>query len=86
MDSNTFFELSHANFLVLPRVALQSMPVEWQYKFFALVEELQNSIEFPEGYTGQFAITMRDNGRYVKHVLPHYRHHTLPYKKDRKIS
>jgi hypothetical protein len=88
IDSNTFFGLSHANFLVLPRIALQSMPLEWQYKFFALVEELQDSIEMPEGYTGNFAVTMRnkENGQYIKNVLPHYRHNTLPYKKDRKVS
>lgn len=34
------FSLSYANYMVLPRTLLQSMPDEWQARFVALVDEL----------------------------------------------
>jgi hypothetical protein len=37
------FGLSYAQYLVLNRTLLQSMPVEWQRKFCPLVEELWDS-------------------------------------------
>lgn len=35
-----FFGLTYANYHVLHRTLLQSMPKEWQYKFVELMEEL----------------------------------------------
>ena len=40
------FGLSYANYYVAPRSVLQSMPVEWQKKFVAIVEELNESIDW----------------------------------------
>ena len=40
------FGLSYANYYVAPRSVLQSMPVEWQKKFVAMVEELNESIDW----------------------------------------
>ncbi|MFD8777579.1 hypothetical protein [Streptomyces sp. NPDC059916] len=37
------FGLSYANYLVLPRTLLQSMPDEWQAQFVALLEKLDVS-------------------------------------------
>lgn len=34
-----FFGLSYASWLVLPRLALQEMPLDWQARFMALMEE-----------------------------------------------
>lgn len=34
-----FFSLSYASWLVLPRLALQEMPPDWQARFVALMEE-----------------------------------------------
>ena len=34
-----FFGLSYASYLVLPRLVMQSMPVEWQRQMVALLEE-----------------------------------------------
>lgn len=81
-ESWNYFGLSYASWLVLPRVALQSMPAEWQSQFFALVREMEETIEYPDGYTGVFAVTMKEGGRYAKHALPPYRHHSL-LKKER---
>lgn len=79
-DSWDYFGLSRASWLVLPRVALQSMPLEWQEKFFALVREMEETIEYPEGYSGEFSVTMTREGKFAKGCLPPYRHHTLPTK------
>jgi hypothetical protein len=79
-DSWNWFGLSYASWLVLPRIALQSMPLEWQAKFFAMVREMEEMIEYPGGYTGQFAVTMKNGNKFVKNCLPHYRHNMLPRK------
>ena len=34
-----FFSLSYASWLCLPRLALQEMPLDWQVRFIALLEE-----------------------------------------------
>lgn len=38
-DIHTHFGLSYANYLVLPRTLLQSMPEEWQHEFVTLLEK-----------------------------------------------
>lgn len=39
------FSLSYANYLVLPRTLLQSMPDAWQARFVALVDELGEAFQ-----------------------------------------
>ncbi|WP_327359811.1 hypothetical protein [Streptomyces sp. NBC_01304] len=39
------FGLSYANYLVLPRALLQSMPDAWQSRFVGLLDELQEAFE-----------------------------------------
>lgn len=39
------FSLSYANYLVLPRTLLQSMPDAWQARFVALVDELHEAFQ-----------------------------------------
>lgn len=39
------FGLSYANYLVLPRTLLQSMPDEWQTRFVALLNELDQAFQ-----------------------------------------
>lgn len=40
---HTHFGLSYANYLVLPRTFLQSMPDEWQTQFVALLDQLETA-------------------------------------------
>lgn len=52
-DIADWFGLSYSNFLVLHRVELEHMPPEWQHRFVAMVEELNDAfehLEHPEGY------------------------------------
>lgn len=40
---HTWFSLSYANYLVVPRSVLQSMPSEWQTRFVAMLGELDGA-------------------------------------------
>lgn len=43
---NKYFELTHTNFLVLPRTIMMDIPTEWQDKFVSLLEELDNKTKW----------------------------------------
>jgi hypothetical protein len=43
---HTWFSLSYANYLVVPRAVLQSMPDEWQQRFVGCLEEMNDT--FPD--------------------------------------
>jgi hypothetical protein len=50
---HAWFGLTYSNYLVLPRTLLQSMPDQWQAKFVALLEEMQEAfahVEMAEAY------------------------------------
>ncbi|WP_262071935.1 hypothetical protein [Stenotrophomonas sp. Marseille-Q5258] len=66
------FGLGRAGYLVVPRRTLQSMPLEWQQKFVALMDEAQALLPgdaFPE-----YVVQRRERGRFVADVLREYRH------------
>lgn len=44
-DIHTYFGLSYANYLVIPRTLLQSMPAEWQEQFTALLAQFDDSFD-----------------------------------------
>ena len=51
-----WFELSYANYLTIPRSLMQSMPVEWQQRMVACLEELDDAfrdVEQAPGYEVQ---------------------------------
>ena len=41
-----YFGLSYASYLVVPRSALQSMPIDWQDRFIACMQELDATIDW----------------------------------------
>jgi hypothetical protein len=50
---HTWFGLTYSNYQVLPRTLMQSMPVEWQERMVACLEELYDAfshIEQPDTY------------------------------------
>ncbi len=62
---HTMFGLSYAEYIVIPRAVLQSMPIEWQKRFVRCWEELQLTIDWlptdayyhvslKDGETGKF--------------------------------
>lgn len=68
-----FFELTYANYLVLHRSALQSMPPKWQREFVALVQDMDDRIEWPDNMPSRWCISARDeHGKFMRDPVPHY--------------
>ena len=67
---HSWFELTYANYLAIPRSVLQSMPQEWQKKFVLLMDELDETIDWRrEGLVIQ---RKDERGRYVHDDLVDY--------------
>jgi len=55
----------------MPRAVLEAMPIEWQHRFIAIVEELNNTLDWGGG---PYSVRLRDkNGRFIKDPLRDYR-------------
>lgn len=69
---HSFFGLSYANYLVLPRSLIQLMPVEWQERLKTCLEEMHVNFEQD---ADNYSVQLRDeNGRFIKDPLAAYRH------------
>lgn len=56
-----WFGLTYANYLVIPRLALQEMPLDWQRRMVALLEEWEAAgIKTPSYYV------LRDDPEYTR--------------------
>jgi hypothetical protein len=71
---NAWFELSYAQYLTVPRLVMQSMPLEWQRKMAVLLQEMDETFKWrPE--EGQYWVKLRDSrGRFSDAPLNNYRH------------
>jgi hypothetical protein len=65
------FGCTRAAYFVVARRALQSMPVEWQEQFVALMDQLHETIADADG---DYSVTLRENGRIVQDWRRDYRH------------
>lgn len=71
-DVHAWFSLTYANYLVVERTVLQSMPEEWQQRFVACLRELDKATQDLER-APRFRVSAVDvNGRYVHDPVPHY--------------
>ena len=68
-----WFSLSYANYLVLPRTLLQSIPVEWQERFVACLEEADEAFSHTDTPTDYRVNAVDERGKYTKDPVPHYR-------------
>lgn len=81
---HSYFGLSYAHYLVLPRLALQTMPAEWQRRFVKCLGELCDAIDFePEGL--EYHVQLRDKSTHkivalARDPLNDYRHGRCEYK------
>jgi hypothetical protein len=67
---HTWFELTYANYLAIPRSVLQSMPRSWQKKFVALLEQLDELIDWRRS---GLEISRRDeSGKFIVDDLVDY--------------
>jgi hypothetical protein len=72
-DIHLWFSLSYAQYLTVPRSVLEAMPLEWQHKFTALLNELDETIDWRPA-SGRYWVKLKDgNGRYVKDRFMEYR-------------
>lgn len=72
-----WFELSYAQFLTIPRLVMENMPLEWQEKMKTLLEELDDTFDW-RPKEGCYWVRLKDaQGRYCKAPLGNYRHGTV---------
>lgn len=74
-DIHTFFGLTYANYLVMHRSGLQSMPDRWQVEFVALLEEYYATVR--DRYDGELPDMFRvqpvdENGKFKRDPVPPY--------------
>ncbi len=64
-DIHTWFNLTYAQYLTIPRSVLQSMPLEWQQRFVKCLEELDDTIDwYPK--EGRYFCELR---KYDEHLV-----------------
>ena len=70
-----WFNLSYASFLVLPRVVMEAMPIEWQDRMAALLQEYDEAFpNWPEGIGSSVRITKDGKLIPTPEWLLNYRH------------
>lgn len=69
---HSWFGLTYAQYLTIPRSVLQSMPDEWQDRFVTCLEELDEAIDWRPS-EGRYWVQLKDaRGRYVEDPLMDY--------------
>ncbi|WP_286068848.1 hypothetical protein [Stenotrophomonas sp. 57] len=66
------FGLTRAAYLVVPRRTLQSMPLEWQQRFVALMDEAHAHL--PAEAFPDYTVQRQERGRFTTDPLRDYRH------------
>ena len=70
----TWWGLSYAQYLTIPRSVMQAMPDEWQAKMAALLEELDETLEW-RPKEGCYWVKLKDDkGKYMEDPLYNYRY------------
>lgn len=68
-----WFELSYAQFLTVPRLVMESMPLAWQEQMAALLQELDDTFDWRPA-EGRYWVKLRDaRGRFTDAPLDDYR-------------
>jgi hypothetical protein len=81
-----WFELSYAQYLTIPRLVMESMPMEWQIQMAKLLQEMDNTFDW-RPTEGRYWVSLKDgNGRYSKAPLSDYRHGSCEYLRIEKIG
>lgn len=69
-----WFSLSRANYLVLPRSLMSAMPLEWQERMTACLQEMREACA-PLSLNDRYIVTLRDaRGRITGDPYSNYRH------------
>lgn len=74
---HAWFELTYSSYFVMQRSVLQSMPVNWQRQFVALVQQIPTALQVDD-VPSEFMVKARKDGRFVSDPYREYRHLTVP--------
>jgi len=69
---HVWFGLTYSSYLVLQRSVLQAMPLEWQERMVALLNELTAAVD-RDKFPSKFTVLARDGRRFVKDPFRDYR-------------
>ena len=73
-DIHTWFGLSYAQYLTIPRSIMEAMPAEWQERMVACLRELDDTFDWRPA-EGRYWCRLKDSkGRYAPDPLIEYRH------------
>jgi len=76
---HSWFELSYAQFLTVPRLVLESMPLEWQHQMAALLQEMDDTFDW-RPKEGRYWVRLKDaHGRFCDAPLNDYRHGSVEH-------
>jgi hypothetical protein len=69
-----WFGLSRAAYAVLPRMIMCAMPKDWQDRFVALMNEIEETFDIPDQRI-DFTILVQDmKGKFARDEFADYRH------------
>lgn len=82
-----WFELTYSSYLVLHRSIMCAMPLEWQEKMVALLEEMDGIIDSSQ-LISKFTVQARDEkGRFIQDPYANYRHPPeIPFIEQREVQ
>lgn len=69
---HTWFSLIYANYLVMPRSVLQSMPDKWQEEFVNLLEKCHEEFGYLNWPSYRVNAVDNETGRFIRDPIPHY--------------
>ena len=76
---NEWFELSYAQFLTVPRIVMEHMPIEWQRQMVKLLSEMDETFDW-RPREGRYWVRLRDDhGRFSEPDLCDYRHGNIEH-------
>ncbi len=86
---HTWFGLSYASFLTIPRVLMQEMPNEWQEKMAELLEEYDETFDTSDiGINSTKVMAVNGKNKFTKmpEQLLNYRHPDINFIEQLKIK
>jgi len=74
-----WFELSYAHFLTVPRLVMESMPLDWQRKMAELLTEMDDTFDW-RPTEGRYWVKLKDDhGHFSEAPLDDYRHGSIEH-------
>ena len=80
---HAWFGLTYSSYLVLHRSVMEAMPIDWQRRMVALLEEMGERVD-AEKIPSEFMVRARDRGRFIADPFGNYRRPPpIPLRRER---